>query len=126
MLSWIGNLAFASAGSGRMPDDEEWRPPDRFRLEPYSDLEREARRLAALTRTAQQRAEDAARRLHARLNGWVPFDEAVERAEQEQVNGTPRPYPQKWYDLAEQARRDPSPLRPRFNDRSRPYDGDDD
>ena len=125
MLSWIGNLAFASAVSGRMPD-EEWRPALHWRSEPQDSLEQEARRLAALTRTAQQRTEDAARRLRARLNGYVPIDEAFKREEKVRINGTPRPYPQKWYDLAEQARQNPSQLRPRFNDRSRPYDGDED
>jgi hypothetical protein len=50
---------------------------------------------------------------------WVPIDKAMAQAER--LDDRP-PYPQEWYELADEARRHPSPKRPRYDPRSRLVD----
>jgi hypothetical protein len=70
------------AMSSRWPD--EWVPPERYRGE-QDDLEAEARRLAALTRESQIRMETLKHKLQARLQGYVPVDNWLERADEDRA-----------------------------------------
>jgi len=108
-------------------EDDGYRPPPQWSREPRKDLEEEARRLAKIMTTAQRRSEEAAKRLHSRLNGWRPIDEAFADEERREVDGNVRPYPRRWGELADKARElSPDPFRnrkgPRFDIRSRPHD----
>jgi hypothetical protein len=101
-------------------EDEDWIPAPQWSLErePCADLEAEARRLAKIVTTAQQRSEDAARRLRSRLEGYVPVDEWLERSDEARngrLNGAT--YPRKWAERADEARllADPDRHGPRWH-----------
>jgi hypothetical protein len=96
-----------------MPWDrpDEWIPPERYAGE-RPDLEAEVRRLAGLTREAQVRKETLERQVRARLAGYRPVDEVLDRADAErEANGNGLPYARELYRLAEEARKLARPYR---------------
>ena len=81
------------------------------------------RRLVRLTRDYGQRRADVEKRLRARLAGWRDAGSWLEQYEERRnVNGAASPYPDGMVPVADEAREDPVPKRPRFDVKGRPRD----
>jgi hypothetical protein len=120
----LGSKTKFTVRKGEAMPDEEYIPAQRFRRgEPETDLNDEMWRLVRLTREAARGRADAERRLRARLAGWRDAGSWLsEYEEARNVNESASPYPRSWHEAADEARRDPSPKRPRFDVRGRPRD----